>query len=212
MHRLPITILIVFTIFSQNALGSPVGVVDNFLRLFRTITTRKPTDVEILETLVKIEERLGFFNLDHFLSAEDIEALAKSRFNPFKSKVIREARDQDTFRTAIFEYIRDNHLDSPIVLRWWDASHAFRNMVFSRLGKDHLSNSEGGSKLLLKWWKEARSRGIEDQLEVFIEQAFRTEDPGSDPFMITAFKAARDNGKFADHIEQILENPIPWNE
>ena len=235
MNKLSIIIFIIFTVFSNNALGVSsmgrvLGDIGDFISEAANGTarfiTRRPTEAKVQETLNKIEERLGFSDLGSSPSMKLIEDLAKDRFDPFKDELIKEAYDQEdmeTFRTALFKYIRDNHLNSSIVLRWWDLSDDFKNTVFPRLNKDHLS-SPWDPTFLLKWWDEAVSRGAEDQLELFLEQGFenmgiRLENYAQfpegfyigdihDPFMRTVFKAMKENKEFSDRVQRIVRKKV----
>ncbi len=224
MNRLSITVFVMFTVFSNNALGISMGKFFDSIKKNLNINIKRgpsPSEKFVLETVDKIEKRLGFDFEDSFFSLKDIDDLIDSRFNPFENKAIRDTydnEDTETFKKVLFEYIRDNHLDSPVVLRWWDLSPDLRNTVFVHLDKDHLS-SPWKPTLLLKWWDEAVSRGMEDRLKLFIEQGFREmgyqpkiqlSDPAQngyirDPFIRTVLRATQESSEFADHVQRILE-------
>ncbi len=225
MNRLPLIVFIMFTVFSHNAfclMGQALETMMDTISRLSTGTTRavmrKPSDSKIMETLDKIETRLDFSDDVRSPSMNDMKDLANARFNPFKDKAIKEAydnEDMETFRTALFEYVKKHHLDSPIVLRWWDLSSDFRNTVFPLLNKDHLSNPQN-PELLLKWYDKAVSRGTQDQLDLFIKQGFEEMDLapfeyfsvvdrlGTDPFILTVFKGLNEYQGFSDHVGRVL--------
>ena len=222
------TTFIILVIFSQQALGRSIKYaledIGNFFSETFRIMRGRPSENSISKRLEEIEERLGF-DIEDSISITDTEKLIEARFNPLKNKVIKEAfdkEDTEAFRTALFEYIRDNHLDSIIVLRWWD-DQGFRNIVFPYLNMEHLSNP-WNPELLLRWWDEAVSRGVENQLELFVEQGFKNANfyPKTykqlsegisnghfrDRFIRTVFRAIREDREFASHAKQVIDNVI----
>ena len=223
-------ILILFVLFPQQVFGSPGGFVKNVLSRAVGMTRKVPIEYKITDRLVEIERRLGFSDLELEraapLTMDDVRSLG-IEFDPLKDQAVRRAfrnESREAFELVLFQYIADNYLHSPIILRWWDASKAFRDVVFYRLDSDYLVRThwyqwgmERDPRLLLKWWKEAKLRDQGHRLEEFMREAFKRnpiitrrgvlEIPQyNDPFLDTIFSAVREDSEFASEVEYIIKN------
>ncbi len=234
---LPITTFILL-FFSHSVFGSPwMGlrkIRDMFSPTPKTVKAmRRPrTEDEMIAKLAKIEHQIGFSDseteLAVSLSLADIENLMQ--IDLLQDKAVREAfeaGDTENFKTLLFQHITDYHIDSPLVLRWWDTFDDFsRFTIFDRLGREQLSKVPSDARLFFKWWDEAKLKSQQNRLVVFIKQSM-DENGGSlrpltyyqsgerqnprfeKPFLNMIFRATRENEDFSHDLQQIFkENSI----
>ena len=225
MKQLFRTVLIVFILFPQEMFGNPGRFFGDILSKTVGLTRRPSPEEKIFIDLHKIEERLGFDQLEldaaYPLLISDVRNLDYGRFAPLKNRQIRKAfksEDTEAFKVALFQYIVDNKwiLNSPIFPRWWNVSEDFREFIFPHIKNPYLLvTRDNNPNVLLKWWDEAKLRGKTDWLEAFVETSFRNTRVSynafnrpyyNDDFVVTVFKAIRESDDFNREIQHILQN------
>ena len=250
MRKIFVTVFILFSCFFETALAGRRG--DSLLRSLKRAVRQLEDDREIkmMESLQELEKRfwgksfgdISIYDVRNLRSIDfDLEDIMRRMENDrerFRSRPEPPSEDELDEITKINTFgvvFMEGYIHSSFFLRWWDHAEDFREYVFTRIDKRHLSGNHG---LLLRWWDEIKIRAKEnqmqeemlaaiwrdetevrvrenDQLVRYIRTSFENvigERPfdfdqalDKDAFLHTVFRAMDENESFADDMEPVFE-------
>lgn len=246
MKKISVTVLsLIFFNNTSWGVGSVFRGYSVRARASKYLQSGKNRKKAMTKSLLELEERLWGESFGD-VSGSDMKELAGSGFDPLDiiSEMGRYRRNlaqnmnmmhnngrlTQASKERVFEIIVQHHINTPVVLRWWDRDD-FRNYIFLRVLKSDLT---GNPKLLLRWWEEARVRDDMGLIlfNQYIESSFRgvgkkiesdfsfdiAKAMALDPFLKTVLKAMGENEFFSDDMEPVIEmafrrvrNSHPWN-
>lgn len=228
MRKFSITVFILFLFVFNNALAGKGEVFLNSLTRAAKYL-RNQENQKIAESLLELERKLWGKSLGD-ISKTDVKGLIEADFNPtnimrnmenergeFISRSWSGSAIDDAVKTNVFGVVLADYTHSPVFMRWWDQAD-FRNYTFTFIKKPQLTENE---KLLLGWWDELKIRTernnsmegdkllyyIRSSLQSIVEQypSDFAKAVGTDPFLLTVFKAINESDSFADDIEPVLD-------